>query len=279
MEGSAATSSGRWGEERKVREPRSGSGSRSASAIVGKRSPEQGREPVLSPAGCVRRHRPGPECPGCGDNQGEAAKAAAATDTSREEAQAERGEGIAVPRKECQPPASTRYRPGLARAAAPRRSPLPASLPLGIAGIRARYIRGRAAPPRSQDRPLRQPGGRSAPAWGLPSRRRRGAASRQRGLLLPAARGCLLPAPLSPSPGFRLAASGPPPPPPPLELRQWGPRPEGFVPPRRLLTTTSLLERSPLPRGPLQPSPLPAPSGSNVSKRLLHRSFGLFSCR
>lgn len=59
--------------ERKVRAPRSGSGSRSSSAIVGKRSPEQGGEAALRAAGrllpAAVRSAAAAANPGGGDNQ------------------------------------------------------------------------------------------------------------------------------------------------------------------------------------------------------------------
>lgn len=64
--------------------------------------------------------------------------------------------GIAAPREECQPPASTRYRLLAASWFPSGGSPRPAFLPLVIAGIRARYIRDRGTPPLLPGPPLLQ---------------------------------------------------------------------------------------------------------------------------
>lgn len=152
----------RRGEERKVRAPPSGSRSRSASAIVGKLSPEQGGGSCAVPSWLLSKAPTRPGAPGLRRQSGGGGSSSSDNDYDLRKRRRRRRRrpkrswvrGIAAPREECQPPASTRYRlcsasPGRETAclARPPLLVLHSLLPQGIAGIRGRYIRGRWTPP------------------------------------------------------------------------------------------------------------------------------------
>lgn len=127
-------------------------GAGDSSAIVGKRSPEQGGEsgaasgrPAPSSGNPIgggsepRRRRRQSGGGGGGEEAAEASERPRRAESL--EAQAERSEGIAAPREECQPPASTRYRPrgggGRPPALSPSLFPAPSLPSAGEGGGRA----------------------------------------------------------------------------------------------------------------------------------------------
>lgn len=149
-----------------------------SSAIVGKRSPERGGgsgaasgRPAPSSGNPIggggepRRRRRQSGGGGGGEEAAEASERPRRAESL--EAQAERSEGIAAPREECQPPASTRYRPRGGGAAA-RSLPLPlpgAGVTRGGAGRRqGGHLHLPSPPGRRGSRPP-PPSLRASPPW------------------------------------------------------------------------------------------------------------------